>query len=530
MDKQLTDKERKLLFWASFLALATAGFGFAFRVIHGGSYGAELGLDNHQIGQIFGASLWPIAITMILGSLVVDKIGYKGPMFAAFALQAASAIGTATASSYGALYGFAILAGLGHGIVECVINPVCATIYHNQKTKMLTILHAAWPVGLAAAGALIIVTDGAIEGLSWKVHSLWMLIPALAYAFMFFPCRFPVDERVKAGVPYSEMLKQVGFLGAFLASFMLVYEIGNQIDQLTSWTKPGNWFVMALGIGLAIGAVFGGALKAVGQPIFFLFCLMMIPLATAELGTDQWIGKLMRPVLEGFKLNPAWALVISASIMMTLRFTAGGVLKIFSPPALLAVSGIFSAAGLYWLSGSAGLSIFVAFVLYAVGQTFYWPCVLGFVAERYPKGGALTLNTVSAIGLLSVGIIGGQLLGISFDKSIHVGTAKELPAVAEASSHEKSFLGMKHTAIDAKEKDALVKTLPEAEQKTTNETYTAIETRAGRDVLKYAAYFPIMLVICFGAVALWFKANGGYKPVELDDAEPVDEAEAEPGF
>ncbi|MGB1261205.1 MAG: hypothetical protein ACPG6P_14265, partial [Akkermansiaceae bacterium] len=359
---------------------------------------------------------------------------------------------------------------------------------------------------------------------------LWMLIPALAYAFMFFPCRFPVDERVKAGVPYSEMLKQVGFLGAFLASFMLVYEIGNQIDQLTSWTKPGNWFVMALGIGLAIGAVFGGALKAVGQPIFFLFCLMMIPLATAELGTDQWIGKLMRPVLEGFKLNPAWALVISASIMMTLRFTAGGVLKIFSPPALLAVSGIFSAAGLYWLSGSAGLSIFVAFVLYAVGQTFYWPCVLGFVAERYPKGGALTLNTVSAIGLLSVGIIGGQLLGISFDKSIHVGTAKELPAVAEASSHEKSFLGMKHTAIDAKEKDALVKTLPEAEQKTTNETYTAIETRAGRDVLKYAAYFPIMLVICFGAVALWFKANGGYKPVELDDAEPVDEAEAEPGF
>ncbi|MGB1260457.1 MAG: MFS transporter, partial [Akkermansiaceae bacterium] len=113
MDKQLTDKERKLLFWASFLALATAGFGFAFRVIHGGSYGAELGLDNHQIGQIFGASLWPIAITMILGSLVVDKIGYKGPMFAAFALQAASAIGTATASSYGALYGFAILAGLG---------------------------------------------------------------------------------------------------------------------------------------------------------------------------------------------------------------------------------------------------------------------------------------------------------------------------------------------------------------------------------------------------------------------------------
>lgn len=523
MEKQLTDKERKLIFWASFLSLAAAGFGFAFRVIHGGSYGAELGLNNHQIGQIFGASLWPIAITMILGSLVVDKVGYKGPMFIAFALQVASAIGTATATSYGNLYGFAILAGLAHGIIECVINPVCATINHKQKTKMLTILHAAWPVGLAASGALIITTDGLME-LSWKVHSLWMLIPALAYAIMLLPCRFPVDERVKAGISYTEMLKQVGFLGAFLASFMLTYEIGNQIDQLTSWSKPDNWFTVALIIGLGIGSLFGGALRALGQPIFFLFCLMMIPLATAELGTDQWIGKLMRPVLEKSEFNPAWALVFSASIMMIFRIFAGGVLKFFSPPALLAVSGVFSAAGLYWLSGATGTAIFIAFVLYAIGQTYYWPCVLGFVAERYPKGGALTLNTVSAIGLLSVGIIGGQLLGIAFDKSIHTGTVKVLPAIAESASQDKSFLGMKHQAIDATKKEAAIEKLTEDERKSVTGTYATIESRAGRDVLKFAAYFPMILVVCFGAVALWFKSKGGYKPVELADEETLSEA------
>ena len=516
MEKQLTEKERKLVFWASFLALAAAGFGFAFRVIHGGSYGAELQLSNHQIGQIFGASLWPIAITMILGSLVVDKIGYKMPMFVACALQAASAIGTATASSYAQLYGYAILAGLGHGIVECVINPVCATIYHNRKTLMLTILHAAWPAGLAAAGAIIISVDSMAE-VSWKTHSLWMLIPVIIYGIMIIPCRFPVDERVKAGVPYKDMLRQVGFLGCFLATFMLTYEIGNQIDQLTGWTKPENWLYVALGIGLGIAAIFGFMVGALGQPIFFLFCLMMIPLATAELGTDQWIQKLMKPVLEQWSINPGWSLVISASIMLLFRVFAGGVLKFFSPPALLAVSGILSAAGLYWLSGAAGAAIFLAFVIYAIGQTYYWPCVLGFVAERYPKGGALTLNTVSAIGLLSVGILGGQLLGIAFDKSIYSGAEKELPALVENASKDKKFLGIKSKEINAEQKAAYVKTLPEAKQKEIEATYATIDKAAGRDVLKFAAWFPISLVICFGAVALWFKSKGGYKPVELDD-------------
>ena len=54
--------------------------------------------------------------------------------------------------------------------------------------------------------------------------------------------------------------------------------------------------------------------------------------------------------------------------------------------------------------------IFVAFALYGVGQTFYWPTVLGFTAEQFPKGGAMTLNTVSAMGLLTLGIFGMPFL------------------------------------------------------------------------------------------------------------------------
>jgi MFS family permease len=512
--QDLTTKEKSALFWASFFALAAAGFGFAFRVAMGGSYGEDFGLSNHQVGQIFGASLWPIAITMIGFSLVVDRTGYKKPMYIAFALQAISGVGTFMAESYGALYLFALCAGLGHGIVEAVINPICAAVYPKEKTKWLTILHASWPFGLVFGTLAIILTGGMTEG--WRIHALWILIPAIAYAWMYRSCRFPVDERVQAGIPYSEMLRQIGFLTAALASFMMIYEIGNQVDALTSWTKPDNWFNASLIAGVVVGGIFGASVKALGKPLFFFMCLLMIPVATAELGTDQWIGKLMRPVLEGMDMNAAYAIVFSASIMLIFRVFAGGVLQFFSPPTLLCLSGVFSAAGLYWLSGATGAAIFLAFTLYALGQTYYWPCVLGFTAERYPQGGALTLNTVSAIGLLSVGIIGGQLLGVGFDTSIQTAVTESSPEMAAASSETKTFLGMSHELIVPEKKDAFIAGLTDdAAKASATEAFATADKQAGRDILKYAARFPAILIIAFGLIALYFRSRGGYKPVEL---------------
>lgn len=518
--EQLTEREKKLLFWASFLSLTAAGVGFSFRVAHGGSYGAEFNLTNLQIGMVFGATLWPIAITMIGGSLLLDKIGFKMPMFVAFALQAIASIGTAMAGGYASLYLFAFCAGLGHGIVEAVINPVCAAVYPKEKTKRLTILHAAWPAGLVFGTLPIIAVDAMIEGgVSWKLHALWMLIPAIAYGIMYLPCKFPVDERIQAGVPFMDMLKQVGFLTTFFAGGMMIYEIGNQVDVLTAWAKPGNWFYVAMGLGVVAGIAMGVATRSIGKLLFFLMCLSMIPIATAEVATDGWIKKLMTPVLNSMEINPAFALVFSAAIMLIFRIFAGGVLKIFSPPALLCVSGLGSAVGLVWLSEASGIAVFIAFVCYALGQTYYWPCMLGFVSERFPQGGALTLNTVSACGLLSVGIIGAPLLGVAFDKSIHAGVAAKLPMVAEAATKDDGFLWMQHQAIDPGKKDAFIGSLPVADQASANETFTEIDNGAGRGVLKFAARFPVTLIILFGAIALYFKAQGGYKPIELSAAD-----------
>jgi MFS family permease len=518
LSQTLTDKEKRLLFWASFLALTAAGVGFAFRASMGGAYGAELQLSNHEVGQILGASLWPIAVTMILFSLVVDRTGYKLPMILAFVLQTVSGIGSWMSDSYTGLYLSALAAGLGHGIVEAVINPICAAVYPREKTKWLTILHASWPAGLVL-GTLLILGGG--EDLGWRAHALWILVPAVPYVLMFLPCRFPVDERVKAGVPFREMLQQVGFLTAFLASGLMIYEIGNQVFALTSAAKPESWFTISLVVGAVLGGAFGMAVKSFGRPLFFLMCLLMIPVATAELGTDGWIKGLMAPVLKEYEINGSMALIFSASIMLLLRVFAGSILRIFSPPALMCVSGVLSAVGLYWLSTTAGVAVFIAFTLYALGQTYYWPCMLGFTSERYPQGGALTLNTVSAIGLLSVGIIGAPILGVAFDSSIHATVKAEAPALEQAASVEGGFLWMTNEKIDPAKAEEYVLALPEADRAAVREVYNngdpggGAQEQAGRDALAFAVRFPLTLCIVFGMIAIWFRMKGGYKPIVL---------------
>ena len=56
-------------------------------------------------------------------------------------------------------------------------------------------------------------------------------------------------------------------------------------------------------------------------------------------------------------------------------------------------------------------AIFAAATLYGVGNTFFWPTILGLTSEQCPRGGALTLNAMGGIGMLAVGILGAPFLG-----------------------------------------------------------------------------------------------------------------------
>ena len=506
---ELTDKEKSKLFWASFVALAAAAIGFGLRVMIVRGWSKEFSITAAEAGAIAGAALWPIAISMIVFSLIVDKIGYKISMIIAFALQTISVIMTIftpSGESQGAadyLWWACFLSGLGHGVIEAVINPLCATMYRKEKSKMLNILHASWPAGIVIGGSLFLLF-GSYD--LWRIFFIIMLVPVIVYGAIFFMAkRYPIDERVEAGIGYGEMIKEFGGLGTFIAATFLTYEI---FGQLGVKFENGNNLIYSLIIGAIIGLIVGFIIKSRGKWLFFILCLIMIPLAAAELATDGWIRTLMEPVL-GSADAAGWAIVLSALIMMTLRFFAGVPLKFLSAPGLLLLSSCFSIVGLFALSGATGVGIFIAFVLYAVGQTFYWPTVLGFVSEQFPKGGAMTLNTVTAMGLLTVGIFGFPFLGAvkdSYDaKTIH----EHHPELYKKYSKEKVFFAVPYNSIKIDE--VIADTSLNEEKK----EFLNTNDQSARKTIRTATILPVIMAIAFLLIILYYKSIGGYKPVQL---------------
>src|ERR671913_1299294 len=145
------------LFYACFVALMTTAFGFILRAIMLPEWGREFNLTQTQLGEIAGVGLWPFAISIVLFSLIIDKIGYKTAMIFAFLCHVTSAILTIYATGYWMLYLGTFIVALGNGTVEAVVNPVVATMFPKAKTKWLNILHAAWAGGLAIGGLIALL-------------------------------------------------------------------------------------------------------------------------------------------------------------------------------------------------------------------------------------------------------------------------------------------------------------------------------------------------------------------------------------
>src|SRR5205823_5513885 len=103
--------------------------------------------------------------------------------------------------------GFVIM-GLSQGLVEAVINPLTVTIYSNEKTKRLNMLHAWWPGGLIIGGLLAVALSSTIQA-SWQLKLSLVLIPAIAYLVMALTMKYPQTERAVANVSTADMWKQL---------------------------------------------------------------------------------------------------------------------------------------------------------------------------------------------------------------------------------------------------------------------------------------------------------------------------------
>ena len=77
---------------ACFVALVATAFAFMLRMMILPEWEAAFGLDETQKGTILGAGLWPFGVSIVLFSLIIDRIGYGKAMIFAFICHVAFAL------------------------------------------------------------------------------------------------------------------------------------------------------------------------------------------------------------------------------------------------------------------------------------------------------------------------------------------------------------------------------------------------------------------------------------------------------
>ncbi len=500
------------LFLGCFFALVATAFGFAVRGAVLGDWESQFGLTEEQKGIINGVGLYPFAISIILFSLIVDRIGYGTSMAIGFLGHVLSTIMTIFAPSYEMLYVATFIFALSNGIIEAVINPVVATIYKDNKTHWLNVLHAGWPGGLVLGGLLSIAVlnvggslGESLPGELWQWQMAVIGLPILIYGTLLFGQRFPTQERVDAGVSYRQMLEEFGWGSVYIVSFLIIMGVSQVLTVFEVSTIEWTW---ALAYALIPAALFCFFIRSFGRPIFVCLLLVMFLLATTELGTDGWIQNIMGSVLQ----SETWGtmfLVYTSAIMFVLRFFAGPIVHRISPLGLLAASAVLATLGLVWL-GNTGTSVgvlFLAATLYGFGKTFFWPTTLGVVSERFPKGGALLLNAVSGVGMIAAGALGIPYIGTIQDADFNHSVKQNAAEVHHVVAHKKEGLFSEYEYIDKSRFDEL--TDPQ------RENLADIERNTKQQALTKIAILPAAMCVCYLCLIAYYRSRGGYQPEVL---------------
>ncbi|MPZ21020.1 MAG: MFS transporter [Luteitalea sp.] len=560
---------RSRLFIGCIVSLVATAFGFAVRAAILEDWRTDFNLTQEQIGYVQGAGLFPFAISIILFSLIIDRIGNGVSMAIAFTLHVLSAVITLAAPAMladpgagpeavvaGQKAGFALLYigtftfALGNGTIEAVVNPVTATLYSREKTRYLNILHAGWPGGLVLGGLLaILVSDldpASMPGRLWQWQVALVLLPTFAYGLMLFKQRFPVQERVAANVPYFDMLREFGAGSCFIVCFFLIAGL-NQI--LVILGVPTVGLMAQLGLALIPAVLFALYVRSFGRPVFVILLVVMVLLATTELGTDSWIADIMRSVLESPTLGMLF-LVWTSLIMFVLRFFAGPIVHRIGPLGLLAASAAIAVIGLLWLSsaGTAPAMLFLAATFYGLGKTFFWPTTLGVVSEQYPRGGALMLNAIAGVGMISVGTIGNPAIGAVQDNAATSEIRAADPALAQQvvslrpglfgesyalDPAQRTLLADRQAAAAARVQESLEAEigdgeLPEDRLQTAlaadpehaalqrqSDLITGVDSRTKQQTLAKIAILPAIMLACYLGLIAYFRATGGYRAKHL---------------
>jgi MFS family permease len=324
-------------------------------------------------------------------------------MSVAFFCHALGILLTLFAGGFATLLISTLLIGIGNGCTEAACNPMIADSYSGAKmNKMLNRFHMWFPGGLAI-GFLVskFMTDAALP---WQAQILVIVIPTVIYAFLFFGQKFPKPK----------------------------------VEGVTSLSQN---------------------FRAMFSVLFIFIAILMAFTAIIEFGPQQWYTL----VLSQSGVEPLYIAALVATLMAIGRYFGGPLIHRLDQTGVLLGGAIFTLIGIYLFATVTGALAYVAAVLYAIGLCYFWPTMIGFVAERIPKSGALGMSIVGGMGMFANSIFSPIIGGWIDDER--------------------------------------------AEKTTSGLTGNELELAVGQDVLLRMTAFPIVLVIAFTILLFWMRSR-----------------------
>lgn len=330
------------LFFASCISLIVTAMTFAIRAGILGQLGTDFGLSDTQLGFVNSMAFWGFPVATIFGGLLYNSVGPKKLMAIAFISHLLGLLLTIFAGGFWTLLISTFFIGFANGSVEAACNPLIADMYSKNRTIMLNKFHVWFPGGIVI-GALAskFMTDAAM---SWQLQIGIMLIPTILYGILFFGQTFPKNENIVSDTSVN--------------------------------------------------------IKTLLTPLFIFMVVCMTLTATTELGTQQWVER----ILGNSGASPMLILAMITGLMAVGRYFAGPIIHKFNPPGVLWISSIVATIAIYLMSTATGNMVYVSAILFAIGVMYFWPTMIGFVSEYIPKSGALGMSVIGGAGMFATGI------------------------------------------------------------------------------------------------------------------------------
>ena len=401
--KNQTTPNTNRLFYGSCLALITTAFSFSLRAGILPELGEAFELTAKQLGEINSMWFFGFPIAMIIGGLTYHSIGPKKIMQFAFIAHALGIVLTIYSAGFWGLMFSTLLIGLGNGCTEAACNPMISDSTTGKKmSTLLNRFHMWFPGGIVLGSLLSYYMTNLNMG--WQAQIWIILIPTVLYAFFFYGQVFP-----KPNVKEAKTLK--------------------------------------------------GNLKGMASPLFIFIAICMALTASTEFVPMQWV----RLVLDKSGADGMVIMALISGIMAFGRYFGGVFVHKFDQTGVLLASAIFATLGMFLLSTQTGGLVYVAAAIFAIGLCYFWPNMMGLVAEKIPKSGALGMSVVGAIGMFLTANM-QPVFGIWID----------------AAREKATLMGLSGDQLDL---------------------------TVGQETLKIMTAFPALLVVLFSILWFWVKKN-----------------------